>query len=164
MGALGRRLDFVAPARRVGGKLGVKRAGAGDADAQGEQAALGAIGLGAGGRLDCAQQAGGIVMGGGVEHDVGEPRAIDDEAAQPGDLAILDIDQNRALGAGFADVAALQIAGKDDPGVLRDHFMGVDMAERPVGIIFRAQIIERCRARRTHGRGGRRASCAARRY
>ena len=71
--------------------------------------------------------------------------AIDDQPAQAGDIAVGDIDQNRAFGAGFADAAALEIAGIDDPRISRDHLMRVDMAQRPVIVIFGAQVVEAAR-------------------
>ena len=58
LGALRRRLDLVAPARRIGGEFGVQRARALDTDAQGERPALGQQNLVAGAGLQRPQQAG----------------------------------------------------------------------------------------------------------
>ena len=48
------------------------------------------------------------------------------------DGLVFDGDEAGAFGAGFADVAALDAAGEDDPGLLAENFAAVDVAEGPV--------------------------------
>ena len=74
------------------------------------------------------------VVEAGQVHDRRQPaRFVENETFDARDAKIVaDVDQDGALGAGFADIAALQIAGKHDPGVARDLLVGVDVSERPV--------------------------------
>ena len=47
---------------------------------------------------------------------------------------------HRAPFAAFPDAAALQVAGIDDPGIARDDFERVDVAERPIVIAARREV------------------------
>ncbi len=69
----------------------------------------------------------------------------------PVDVAVRDVDQHRALGSAFAHAAALEIAGEDDPRIARQHLELMHMAERPVVIAARCEVLHR--ARRVGGVG-----------
>ena len=121
----------------------MQRARAGHAEAQGEQAGPRPADLiaGAGPRARAT--------GRPCRHAAAASRRFRESArgrrsagASRSTLPVGDIDQNGALGAGFADAAALKIAGKDDIGIARDHLGGVDMAERPVIVVLGAQVVE----------------------
>ncbi len=60
-----------------------------------------------------------------------------------GDLTIAHGNKGRPLGAGFSDVAALEIAGENNMRILVKHFPLMDVSERPVIVVMRDELIER---------------------
>ena len=58
-------------------------------------------------------------------------------------VAIVDGHQHAPLGAGFADVAPLDVAGKEDRRVVAEHLLVVDVAQGPVVVMLRPQTFDR---------------------
>jgi hypothetical protein len=58
-----------------------------------------------------------------------------------GGVARIGVDNQDALGAGFADVTALYVAAVDDVRSGRHDLSLVDMAEGPVVVVFAAEIV-----------------------
>ena len=96
-------------------------------------------------RLDRAKQAGLVIVRRGVDEHLRPTGAVRHNAPHLGDGPVRDLDDHRALLAAFSDAAALQIAGVDDPGILRDDFESVDVAERPIVVAARREIGDRAR-------------------
>ena len=59
--------------------------------------------------------------------------------------AALDFDQSRALGAGFAPMASLQVPRKDDPRGGGEHFALMHVTERPVVVTFAHEVLDAAR-------------------
>lgn len=68
------------------------------------------------------------------DRDVGPPHRVERARLDSADLPVLDRDQRRPLGADFACVAPLKVAGEDDPRVGGDDLARVHVPERPVGV------------------------------
>ena len=122
--------DFFAQA--VAGEGGVGRGGAGQGDAGGEGAGVGVPQRRFERGLDAGHGVGFVGRAVQVHFDVGPAEDVQHAVFDRGDAVVGDGDQGGALGAGFADVAALQVAGEDDPGVFGQFLALVDVAERPV--------------------------------
>ena len=80
-----------------------------------------------------------------VDRDALPAHHIDDEALDRDDAGLVSVHQHRAARAGLADAAALQVAGEHDPRVAQQHGVFVHMAECPVGVALRFQLVERAR-------------------
>src|SRR5277367_7068647 len=86
-----------------------------------------------------------VEAGGDVDHLVRPARAVEMQRLDFDDAAVVDGHAHRALRAGLADRASLQVSGIDDPGVGADDFGGVDVAERPVIVAKALEIFYRAR-------------------
>lgn len=62
-----------------------------------------------------------------------------------GDATVLDGHEDRALRPLLADRAALEIAGEDHQRIFGDNLEIMNMAERPVVVAARAQVLDRAR-------------------
>ena len=78
------------------------------------------------------QDVGLVEAGGDVDRLVRPARAVEMQRLDFDDAAVLHRHAHRALRAGLADRAPLQVSGIDDPGIAADDLGGVDMAERPI--------------------------------
>ncbi len=72
-------------------------------------------------------------------------RLVEDQPARLENHAVLDFHQHRAFGARLANVAALQIARIDDEGIPAQDLVGVHMAERPILVPARREILHGAR-------------------
>ena len=79
-------------------------------------------------------------MGRGVDVNLRPPRAVCHNTPHIGDGAVRDIDNHRASFAALPDAAALQIARVDHPRVLRNDFIRMDVAKRPIIVAARGEI------------------------
>src|SRR3546814_19946182 len=57
-------------------------------------------------------------------------------------LAVVNSNQDRALGSGLSDGSPLHVARKNHVGLGADHLELVDVAERPIIIAPRFQLLE----------------------
>ena len=94
---------------------------------------------------DERQDVGLVEARGDVDRLVRPARAVEMQRLDFDDAAVVDGHAHRALRAGLADGAALQVAGIDDPGVAADDLGGVDVAERPIIVAEAVEIFDRAR-------------------
>ena len=123
----------------------MRSAGAGDIDPPGQHAAF-AVGE------QVAQLASKavehlIAVGGLRRVDAGNFPAHNVERLESyvGLLAVVDGNDQAALGAGLANMAALQIAGKINVLFVTESLALMDMAQGPIVVAFEPQIVERAR-------------------
>ena len=64
------------------------------------------------------------------------------EAGSPETLPSVTVTSMRALGTRFADVAALQVAGKHNPRVTRQNVPLMHMAKRPVVVAVVTKLLD----------------------
>ena len=77
-----------------------------------------------------------------IDLHAGPAHHVELHALEPGHLPILDRHDHCPLGAGLSDRATLDVAGEHDVGFLADHLELVNMAERPVLVAARLQVLE----------------------
>ena len=95
--------------------------------------------------LDRAKKAGLVVVRRRVDEDLRPARAVRHNAPHLRYDPVRNFHNDRPSLSAFSDAAALEIAGIDDPGIPRDDFEGVDVAERPIVITARCEVGDRAR-------------------
>ena len=115
--------------------------GAGEAQTRGDQTPLRLARHGLERPRHGAQQGLAGLVRARVHHHLGPAGVIGDHAAQLTHAAILHIDEDRALGAAFPDAAPLQIAGIDDVRMLVQHFELMHMAQSPIVVATRHEVL-----------------------
>ena len=96
-------------------------------------------------RLDRAKQGGLVIVRRGVDEDLRPARGVRHDAPHLRYDSVCDVDNDRPPFSAFSDTAALEVARIDDPGIPRDDFVGVDVAERPIVITARCEVGDRAR-------------------
>ncbi len=128
--AMNRRCNFVAPVKTT--RTASSRPSA-------------VIGMRAHFRLDRAKRLGLVVVTASVDEDLRPARVVRHNAPHLRYNPVCDLHNDRASLSAFSDAAALEIAGIDDPWIPRDDFEGVDVAERPIVVTARGEIVSRAR-------------------
>ena len=76
----------------------------------------------------------------GIHLDQLPAQHVHQQALDPQDAGLVGADQHRAMGARLADVAPLQVAGEDHPGVRLEQGITVHMAQGPVVVALGRQL------------------------
>ncbi len=111
-------------------------------EARRERSPLGAGVFVAQPRLYARQRFRFVLAVGNVDAGPRPARGVERDEPRLDDPPIGDGDAHRALGAGLADIAPLNIAGIDDPGIAADFLGRVDMAQRPIIIAEALEILD----------------------
>ena len=98
--------------------------------------------------LDAAHRELFIVDAARLDLDPRPARLVEDQPARLEHHAVLDFDEHRPFRPRLANAAALEIARIDDEGIAAQDLVSVHMAERPIMVTARREILRRCKARK----------------